>query len=209
MIKRLLFLGILIFVAVFLPFKISATSSVTNHKIVIDPGHGGSDFGSASCPDLYEKDANLQIALKLKELLTVDGARVFLTRDTDKSLSNADRYNLANSVGGDALVSIHLNGSNNSNKNGTMGLYGKLRKDKAFTNNLHKRLTSELGVPDLGVTNFASGVLLKANMPSSIQETVFISNTDECNKLKDETGIRQQQIAQSLYNGLVDWFNSK
>ena len=132
-----------------------------------------------------------------------------MTRDTDKPLSNADRYNYANSVSGEALVSIHLNGSNNTNKDGTMGLYGKLRKDKAFTDIVHKRLANELGVPDLGVTNYASGVLLKTNMPATIQETVFISNTDECNRLKDVSGIRQQQIAQSLYNGLTDWFSSK
>ena len=35
----------------------------------------------------------------------------------------------------------------------------------------------------------------------------FISNTDECLKLTDDTGARQQEIADSLYNGLNDWFS--
>ena len=71
---------------------------------------------------------------------------------------------------------------------------------------LHKRLASELGVPNQGVTNFASGVLLKSNMPATIQEGVYISNTQECIALRDGDGTRQQEIAQSLYNGLIDWF---
>jgi len=105
------------------------------------------------------------------------------------------------------VVCIHLNGSTDSGKNETLGLYGKLNKDKAFTQTVHARLASELGILDLGVTNFASGVLLKSDMPATMQETVFISNTQECQLLTDGTGIRQQQIAQSLYNGLVDWFS--
>lgn len=64
-------------------------------------------------------------------------------------------------------------------------------------------------MPDLGVTNFASGVLLKSNMPATMQETVFISNATECALLTNGTGNRQQQLAQSLYNGIVDWFEGR
>jgi N-acetylmuramoyl-L-alanine amidase len=109
-------------------------------------------------------------------------------------------------VNGEVLVSVHLNGSSDRSKNGTLGLWGKRTKDLAVTEVLHRRLARELGVPDLGVTNFASGVLLKSDMPATLQEAVFISNTGECGLLTDGTGKRQQQIARSLYNGLVDWF---
>lgn len=184
-----------------------ASSPLTGHRIVLDPGHGGSDYGSTECLTLAEKDANLDIAYRLKSLLGVDGAQAFLTRSDDSTKSNYDRYTLANSVNGEVLVSIHLNGSTNHNKNGTKGLYGKILKDKPFTEVVNKRLSNELGVPNLGVTNFASGVLLKSNMPATIQETVYISNSTECALLTDRTGNRQQQIAQSLYNGLFDWFS--
>lgn len=187
----------------------TATSSVVNHRIVIDPGHGGADFGSIECPGLPEKAATLDIAYRLKSLLEADGAQVFLTRSDDSTKSNNGRYTLANGVGGEALISIHLNGSTNHNKNGTKGLYGKRNKDLDFTTVVHNRLKNELGVTDLGITNFASGVLLKANMPATIQETVFISNTNECLLLTNGTGNRQQQIAKSLYNGIVDWFGGR
>ncbi len=187
--------------------NVFATSSVTGHKVIIDAGHGGSDSGSTECADYPEKQAALDIANRLKAMLEVDGATVYMTRTDDLTLTNEDRYTLANSTDGEVLVSIHLNGSTNHSVNGTQGLYGKRNKDKKFAEVVHSRLAGELSVADLGVTNFASGVLLKSRMPATIQETVFISNTNECAMLTDGTGTRQQEIAQSLYNGLTDWFS--
>ena len=205
--KRFLFLVLGIFALGLFVNKVTAATPVFGRKIVIDPGHGGSVSGSTECSGYPEKDANLDIAFRLKGLLEADGTEVFMTREDDSTKSNRDRYEFANSVGGEALVSVHLNGSTNHSKNGTLGLYGKRNKDLAFTKTLHKRLAAELGVPDEGVTNFASGVLLKSDMPATIQEGVYISNTDECAALTDGTGERQQEIAQSLYNGLIDWFS--
>lgn len=180
-----------------------------NPIIVIDPGHGGVDSGSTECPGYPEKNANLDIAQKLKTILVNAGYEVFLTRENNnETKSNNDRYTLANSVGGNALVSIHLNGSTNHSVDGTQGFYGKKRKDEAFTRVVHQALVNGLSpIDDRGVTNFPSGVLLKSKMPSTLQEAVFISNTQECQKLTDGTGNRQQQIAEALATGVRDWFN--
>lgn len=204
-------LALLVLLPLMLPQKISATTAVTGHKIIIDAGHGGSDFGSIACLNLPEKTVNLDIAERLTGLLKADGASVYPTRtDNTTTLSNADRYNYANSTDGEVLVSIHLNGSPNGSTDGTEGLYGKRGKDKAFTQVIHSALWNGLSstpnFTDFGVTNFASGLLLKTTMPATIQETVFISNTYECDLLKNTGGIRQQEIAQSLYNGLLNWF---
>lgn len=188
-----------------------AATSVTGHKIIIDAGHGGDDSGSTACSGLPEKDVNKQIADNLKSLLEADTATVYMTRKGDETLSNADRYNYANSTGGEVLVSIHLNGSSNPSSDGTKGLYGKIGKDKSFTQVMHNVLLEGLkstpNFTDFGVTNFASGLLLKTTMPATIQETVFISNTNECNLLKTSGGARQQEIAHYLYNGLLNWFS--
>lgn len=201
-----LFLTLLLSFLIKTSTAFSATS-VSGHKIVIDPGHGGSDAGSTECPGYSEKEANLDISQRLYTLLDNDGADVLLTRTGDDYLSNANRYNLANSFKGEALISIHLNGATDYSKNGTLGLYGKRNKDLAFTKTLHGYLATELGIDDLGVANFASGVLLKSDMPATIQETVFISNETECRLLTNDTGERQQEIARSLHDGLIDWFS--
>lgn len=194
----------------FLPQATFAATSVTGHKIIIDAGHGGDDSGSTACPDLPEKTANLQIATDLQSLLEADLATVYMTRTDDETLSNNDRYTYANNTDGEVLVSIHLNGSTNTATDGTQGLYGKIGKDKSLAQVLHNALWNGLdstpNFTNFGVTNFASGLLLKTTMPATIQETVFISNTNECDLLKNSGGARQQEIAQNLYNGLVNWF---
>ena len=103
--KILFFAGISTLVLIFVSRAIAATS-VTNHKIVIDPGHGGSVSGSTECAGYPEKEANLDIAFRLKALLEADVAEVFMTREDDSTLSNKDRYQFANSVNGEALVSV-------------------------------------------------------------------------------------------------------
>jgi len=206
-----IFLPIL-FLALFLNVSYAASTSVTGHKIIIDAGHGGSDSGSTACQNLPEKTVNLDIAIRLRNLLQANSANVVMTRIGDATLSNNDRYTLANNSKGEVLVSIHLNGSTNTLIDGTQGLYGKSNKDKSFTQIMHNSVfstlkTSSSHFTDFGITNFASGLLLKTTMPATIQETVFISNTTECNLLKDGSGIRQQKIAESLYNGLINWFS--
>lgn len=204
--KKLFCLFIFVFSVLFFPSNIAfAESSVTGKTIILDPGHGGNDSGAVS-GILREADVTLDIAQKLKVLLEAEGAFVYLTRDCDCTKNNGDRYTLANSLGGQALVSIHLNGSTNSNTNGTQGLYGQKNKDLSFTKLMHQALHPSLGVNDLGVTNFASGVLLKSNMPATMAETVFITNSAEFQRLTDGTGNRQQEIAQNLANGLKSWF---
>jgi N-acetylmuramoyl-L-alanine amidase len=206
--KRLIFLALpLLMLGVLSGQVLAAGSSLAGHRIILDPGHGGTDPGSTACPGLYEKNANLDIAFRLKNLLTADGATVYMTRTADTTVSNAQRYNYANSTNGEVLLSIHLNGSTDPSVDGTIGLWGKRNKDLKFTQAMHAGLPSALSVPDQGVSNFASGVLLKSNVPASIQESVYISNAGECARLTDGTGARQQQVAQALHDALAAWFS--
>jgi N-acetylmuramoyl-L-alanine amidase len=185
----------------------SSQSALAGKKVLIDPGHGGTDPGSTECQGLYESEANLDIAIRLKALIDADGGDGFLIRYGDYDMTNADRYNLANQVGGDILVSIHLNGWYDHAMNYTQGLYAKYPKDYLFTSVVHESLASALGIEDGGVRQFASGVVLKSDMPATLQEAVFISSAEECEKLTDGTGDRQQEIADALYQGLIAWFN--
>jgi len=117
-----------------------AASSVTGHKIVIDAGHGGSEPGSMECSGLSEADANLQVANLLKAKLKVDGATVYMTRDSDEYLTNRDRYTYANNTDGEILVSIHFNGSTDTGINYTQGLYAKWQKDIDLASTIHNQL---------------------------------------------------------------------
>ena len=78
-------------------------------RIVIDPGHGGDQFGAISNTGLAEKDVTLDIALRLRELMKQSPFEVLLTRETDQTVTLADRVAFANSKKADLFVSIHIN----------------------------------------------------------------------------------------------------
>lgn len=80
-------------------------------KIIVDPGHGGSDPGATGVGGLREKDVNLEIARLLARRLEERGFDVVLTRDGDQTRSLEERTAIAESAGGDVFVSIHANAS--------------------------------------------------------------------------------------------------
>ena len=78
--------------------------------IVLDPGHGGHDPGAVGHKGLYEKDVVLDIALKLKKILSKKkNNKVFLTREKDVFIPLVERTAFANSKHADLFVSIHAN----------------------------------------------------------------------------------------------------
>ena len=77
-------------------------------RIMLDPGHGGDDFGTTD-HDLAEKDLTLDISRRLSGLLRADGYEVLLTRDDDRNLSLKERADHANGSHSDLFVSIHVN----------------------------------------------------------------------------------------------------
>jgi N-acetylmuramoyl-L-alanine amidase len=182
-------------------------------KVVLDAGHGGTDSGAVNTKySLAEKEQTLNVANRLRFLLTADGCTVYMTRTSNsQTLSNNARYTYANTTGADVLVSIHMNGSTNGSTDYTTTLFGKWRKDKELANTIFGSLSTlpaASGTGPIGTRtpySFASGVLLKSNMPATIAETVFITSDREGQLLSNGTGARQQQIAQALRVGIEDY----
>jgi len=184
-------------------------------KVVLDAGHGGTDSGAVNTKyGIKEKDQTLDVATHLKTLLEGDGCTVYMTRTGDKTLSNNDRYTFANTTDANVLVSIHMNGSSNSSTDYTTTLFGKWRKDKELANTVFRSLSSLPAADGTGTMStktpysFASGVLLKSNMPATIAETVFITNDREGQLLSNGTETRQQQIAEALRMGIEKYLTT-
>ena len=209
--------------------------TLAGETVVLDPGHGGSDYGAVNGTyKIREKDQNLDVAYRLKTLLEASGATVYMTRGGDPSnpngpgvkdpaddafaddatLSNNDRYTYANTTGANILVSIHMNGSSDPNQDYTTTLFGKWRKDKELAYAVFDGLSTLPAASGTGTIrtrspySYASGVLLKSNMPATIAETVFITNNAEAALLSDGTGSRQQQIAEALGTGIENYLST-
>ena len=99
--------------------------------VVIDPGHGGFDSGTAAAAPIMEKAVALQIALKLAAALKSRGIRSELTRDTDYFVTLGGRTALANQAGADLFVSIHLNSSPDRSTSGIETYYLNNTTDRA------------------------------------------------------------------------------
>lgn len=78
-------------------------------RIMIDPGHGGSDPGTIGRIGTKEKDVALDIAKRLKARLERYNYEVIMTRQGDEMVSLQKRVELANSAMADLFISIHLN----------------------------------------------------------------------------------------------------
>jgi N-acetylmuramoyl-L-alanine amidase len=93
-------------------------------KIVIDPGHGGHDFGTIGPGGLAEKDVVLDIAKRLGKLLEERlGSQVIYTRDDDTFVPLENRTALANQEQADLFISIHANSSRNRSATGLETFY--------------------------------------------------------------------------------------
>lgn len=196
----------------------SDAKSVLKGKIIcIDPGHGGTDVGAIGHiggKDVYEKNITLSIALPLRDMLTSAGAKVVMTRDTDKDVygpwADADpelqaRCDIANESHADAFVSIHIDSFSNSSVDGTTAYYNaKSSKDLLLAQMMHQATMNSLSIPDRGVKSNDFYVNVYTTMPSVLMEMGFITNDHRVKMLTSSWGPRG--IAQSLFNGLVNYF---
>ncbi len=188
--------------------------------IIIDPGHGGEDSGAVD-NGILEKDINLSIALKLRDMLTVCGYKVVMTRDTDISIYDSSasttrekkvsdlkkRVEIINSSKDNILVSIHQNKFEQSQYSGTQMFYSqnspgsiKLAEEmrRSVTGFLQPENKRELKPSDNSIY-----ILSHAQVPAVIAECGFLSNKEEAQKLADDK--YQQQLAFSLMCGIVSY----
>lgn len=88
--------------------------------VVIDPGHGGKDFG-ANVGDAKEKDIVLDLAKRLGQSIKTGypDIKVIYTRTTDIFIPLYDRAKIANKNNADLFISIHVNGTDNKGVQGT------------------------------------------------------------------------------------------
>ena len=203
------------------PQKVSVSADarkVLKGKIIcLDPGHGGTDVGAIGHKgnkEIYEKDVTLSIALPLRDMLTSAGAKVVMTRSTDKDVYGpwADddselqaRCDVGNKAKADVFVSIHIDSFSNGSVDGTTAYYyPKTAKDLMLAQMLHQSTMNLLSIPDRGVRSGHLYVNVNTNMPSVLMEMGYISNAHRVQMLTSNWG--PKSIAKSLFQGLVNYF---
>lgn len=196
-----------------------------DYTVVLDAGHGGIDPGKVGVDGQLEKDINLQIVLKLKEILENNAEinkglhiEVFLTRDEDEGYYNdgdsnkkmADmiaRCDIVNKAGADLLVSIHQNSYHSASVKGAQVFYyEKSEKGHKLATVIQKKLVEKLSENGKGRVEKANDnyyILLNVSCPAVIVECGFLSNPEEAAKLGSEE--YQERVAKAVAEGVVEY----
>ncbi|MEO0510957.1 MAG: N-acetylmuramoyl-L-alanine amidase [Verrucomicrobiota bacterium] len=197
--------------------------------IVIDVGHGGKDSGARN--DFYglrEKSLALDIAKRLRALLTQAGYRVILTRDSDVYIPLERRPQIANRANADLFLSIHFNAATNKAASGleTFALTPQYQASSKFTKpaprdstrylgndqdpwntllgyHMQRAMTDRLGGPDRGLKRARFLVLKHLECPGVLLELGFISNSESARKIRSSA--YRQNLAESLMDGILTY----
>lgn len=198
------------------PFKHAFPQPV----ILIDAGHGGID-GGTSYGDILEKDINLEIGRCLYLILRSHGYRTILNRTGDYALSDdnrwlrsrsrhlrdlAQRKQLSEELPSEIVISLHVNWGKNKSKRGPVVLHQTEGRSAILASSIQNSLDVLYGTSSLPQVGKPFYLLNHVDCPAVIVETGFLSNAQDRAMLHSKRG--QQQIAEAIYGGIVQYFTA-
>ncbi|MDR1905386.1 MAG: N-acetylmuramoyl-L-alanine amidase [Clostridiales bacterium] len=145
--------------------------------IVLDPGHGGYDYGAVN-GTRYEKNDNLKIAQLVAQDLKRQGQKVVMTRDSDIYVPLLERSAISNNNNADLFVSFHRNAFTNPDANGVEN-YIQINSPPttaARAQTVLDEINKVGGFVNRGVKTNNFSVLRNTRAPAMLLELGFISN---------------------------------
>lgn len=192
-----------------------------SRTVIVDAGHGGFDGGASARDGTVEKDINLSIALKLRDVLDTLGYSVIMTRETDRDTADESEQTVRRKKVSDIknrmkiieenpdalFVSIHQNHYGGEIYHGTQVFYSNndpnselLAKNIQQTVKALLQPQNERAVKKTGTEIF---LLYHARIPAVMVECGFLSNAEEAKKLEDDG--YQSTMALSIACGITNY----
>jgi N-acetylmuramoyl-L-alanine amidase len=167
-------------------------------RIVIDPGHGGRDFGAPGyLKGVHEKDVTLKIAQRLaKKIRTELKCEVIMTRNSDRFLTLEERTAIANTQNADLFISVHTNAHKDRRAYGIETYFLNLATDdEAIRVAAMENATSTKNISDLQKILFDLMQNAKINESSRLASHVQLALVNHLNqkrysRIKDK-GVKQ------------------
>jgi len=179
---------------------LSQTAPLENrHTIIIDAGHGGEDGGATSCTGVLESGINLEIALRLDDLMHLLGYKTTMVRTTDTAIHTQgntiasrkasdlkQRVRLANETEKGLLISIHQNYFSDDRYSGAQVFFPGTDGSEELGKSLQRDIVSVLNPGSNRQAKKASGVYLMEHIECTavLIECGFLSNHQEEEKLR-------------------------
>lgn len=185
----------------------------SNPVIVIDPGHGGEDPGKVGINDILEKDINLQISMKVRDLLEEVGIEVVMTREDDKVPDRkkedlGNRVELINKTRPTLALCIHQNSYTTPDIFGAQVFYHtKLEEAENAAMLVQESMKAIDQSNKREIKENDTYYMLKfSEVPTIIVECGFLTNPTEAQKLTTEE--YQNDVAFAICEGIVKWLDN-
>ncbi len=174
--------------------------------LIIDAGHGGEDGGASSCTGVLESEINLEIALRLDDLMHLLGYETVMIRTNDVSIYTEgnsiaakkvsdlkNRVRIVNERSNGILISIHQNTFSDGKYSGAQVFYND-ESARHMAQTLQSAFAATVNPGSNRKCKKASGVYLMQHIqrPGLLIECGFLSNPEEEAKLR--SGEYQQAI---------------
>ena len=209
-------LAIVVFLFAFRQKENSVAALSKKYRIVIDAGHGGTDFGCKSIDaTVYEKDVDLAIVKAIKQLNNNENIEIILTRDNDRFDDVKVKAEFINNQKADLCVSIHCSDAGkNDQVNGTEIYVISPEKNNGFMNESNALAQSVNGIlktefVNRGINTQKQGIwiLQAAQCPAILIEAGCLSNiTDAAMLVKTD---KQELLANNILKGIENYLASR
>lgn len=188
--------------------------------VIIDAGHGGVDGGATSCTGILESQFNLEISLRLNDLMRFLGYETKMIRTTDVSVYTKgdtiaqkkvsdlkERLRIANETENALYVSIHQNHFSDSRYSGAQVFYPGTPGSQELAKQLQDRLKQALNPGSNRMSKPAEGVYLMEHIECTavLIECGFLSNPQEEAKLRSKD--YQQRLCCVIAAALAEYCN--
>lgn len=203
--------------------KYAVAKVYTQKTVIIDAGHGGFDGGAVANDGTMEKNINLNIALAVGDMLSLNGIKVIYTRTEDKGTEDSDSESIRNRKRSDlnnrlkimkenpeaVFVSVHLNKFTTSTAKGAQVFYSDNFEDsKVLGGLIQESIKNRIQKENHRVIKKGTSdtfLLHNATVPAVIVECGFLSNSSELELLKSEE--YQGKMAFAVFCGINDFLS--
>ena len=166
-----------------------AGPSLLGKRIVLDAGHGGDDSGIVA-DGVAESALVWDLASRLEGRLSALGVQTWFTRGPSNGATDEQRAALANDVGADLVLSLHIDGSPSPLANGIAAYYygagessstiGERLADLAL-----RELVARTGMGNNRVHGKTWTLLRHTKMPAVRVEVGYLTSAEDRERLRD------------------------
>lgn len=164
---------------------------LSGKTVVIDPGHGGADFGWEG-NGLRESEIAYDLAARIEGRLGATGVRAYLSRGRDQGPDELARASFANETDANLCVSLHTDGSFNPDAQGVAtyyygadlhGAYSSVGEQ--FAGLVQREIVARTDLRNCRTHTKTWDLLRRTKMPAVRLEIGYVTNPHDASRLAD------------------------